>query len=197
LVESFIASAESFTLPRQNGQPQHLIFSVEAAGMVPLVEEIAGRYGITVISGGGFDSTTSKYALAQTLSELGTAEVLHIGDYDPSGEHVFSSIGEDVCAFARGLGALELPLFTRLAVTPEQITSLTLPTAPPKLTDRRSFSGTATTQVEAIPPDELVRIITDAITSRTSQAALEAVIAEEERIKTELRRTLIPALRGE
>ncbi|GAA4600909.1 hypothetical protein GCM10023195_01620 [Actinoallomurus liliacearum] len=38
-----------------------------------------------------------------------------------------------------------------------------LPTAPPKTTDRRSFSGTATTQAEALPPDILAAIVRAAI----------------------------------
>ena len=195
LVQTFIHWADEFPLDRQQGQRKRLFFAVEAAGMVPLVEQIAEPYGITVLSSGGFDSTTAKYALAQTLSEFSAAEVLHIGDHDRSGVHVFSSIAEDVQAFTAGLGATSMPIFTRLAVTPEQITELALPTAPPKETDRRSFEGTVTTQVEAIPPDVLVAIITNAITSRIDRAAYDAVLAEEERIKAQFRRTLLPALR--
>lgn len=69
-----------------------------------------------------------------------------------------------------------------------------MPTAPKKETDRRAFEG-ETTQVEAIPPDELVQIITGAITDRVDQAAYEAVLAEENRTKAQFRRSLIPALR--
>jgi hypothetical protein len=196
LVEVFINSAESFTIDRQAGQLSRLFFAVEAAGMVPLVEEIAAPYTITVLSSGGFDSTTAKYAMAQTLSEFPAAEVLHIGDHDQSGVHVFSSLTEDVQAFVAGLDQESVPpIFTRLAVTPLQIAELSLPTAPPKAIDRRSFDGDVTTQVEAIPPDVLVEIIREAIESRIDQTAYQAVLAEEERVKAQFRRTLIPALR--
>jgi hypothetical protein len=194
LVETFINSAEQFTLDRQTGQPSRIFFAVEAAGMVPLVEEIAAPYGITVLSGGGFDSTTAKYDLAQTLSEFPASEVLHIGDHDPSGVHLFSSMAEDVHAFVAGLDVSALPIFTRLAVTAEQIAALSLPTAPAKETDRRSFEG-ETTQVEAIPPDILVEIVREAITSRIDEAAYQAVLAKEERVKEQFRQTLVPALR--
>jgi hypothetical protein len=194
LIETFVSAAESFTLHRQHCQPRHLVFAVEAAGMVPLVEQIAKPYGITVISSGGFDSTTAKYAMAQTLSEFPEPEVLHIGDHDPSGVHVFFSMAEDVQAFVASLSAVSAPRFTRLAVTPEQITELALPTAPPKETDRRSFEG-ETTQVEAIPPDVLAGIVLGAITTRLDQAAYNTVLNHEERTKAQLRRTLIPALR--
>ena len=185
-VQSFVNAIDTFTLDRQAGQLRQLIFAVEAAGMVPLVEQIADPYGITTISSGGFDSTTAKYDLAQSLSLYPGAEILHIGDHDPSGIHMFSSITEDVNAFCVGLG-FEPAHFTRLAVTPAQIESLSLPTAPAKETDRRSFVG-ATTQVEAIPPDVLVQIISDAITSRLDRAAHDAVLAKEKRAKAQLRR---------
>jgi hypothetical protein len=194
LVQAFIGSAEEFALDRQVGQPNRLFFAVETAGMVPLVEEIATPYGITVLSSGGFDSTTAKYDLAQTLSQFPAAEVLHIGDHDPSGVHVFSSMAEDVQAFVVGMDASALPVFTRLAVTPEQIDELSLPTAPAKESDRRSFEG-ETTQVEAIPPDILVEIVRRAITSPLDEPAYSAVLAEEERTKEQFRQTLIPALR--
>lgn len=47
----------------------------------------------------------------------------------------------------------------RVAVTAEQVVTYNLPTAPPKTTDRRSFSGTAATQAEALPPDILAAIV--------------------------------------
>ncbi|GGZ39709.1 hypothetical protein [Streptomyces bluensis] len=63
-------------------------------------------------------------------------------------------------AFADAAGA-EVE-FERVAVTPEQVAAYNLPTAPPKATDRRSFSGTATTQAEALPPDILAAIVREA-----------------------------------
>ncbi|MFD9038711.1 hypothetical protein [Streptomyces bottropensis] len=84
-----------------------------------------------------------------------------VGDYDPSGEHLFNALAEDVIAFAEAAGA-EVE-FERLAVIPEQIATYNLPTAPPKATDQRTFSGTATTQAEALPPDVRATIVREAI----------------------------------
>jgi hypothetical protein len=64
-----------------------------------------------------------------------------------------------------------------------------------KKTDPRAFEG-ETTQVEAIPPDALVEIITDAITDRIDQAAYDAVLADENSAKAQFRRSLIPARSG-
>jgi hypothetical protein len=45
LVQSFINSAETFTLDRQEGQPVRRFVAVEAAGMAPQIEQITKPYG--------------------------------------------------------------------------------------------------------------------------------------------------------
>lgn len=78
---------------------------------------VAGEYGVDVQTGGGFDSVTAKHDLAQELvgwSEQGAdVEILHIGDHDPSGVHVFANLQEDISAFLAALGAAPAD-FTRL-----------------------------------------------------------------------------------
>jgi hypothetical protein len=76
--------------------------------------------------------------------------------------------------------------FTRLAVTPEQIAALSLPTAPPKSTDPRRFVGEETVQAEAIPPDVLAEIVQQAIDERLDGDVLLRVRAEEAAIKANL-----------
>ena len=186
LVAAIRSTITKFRLDRQQGQPRRLLIAVEAAGMLPQVERVAGPYGIPVQSSGGFDSLTAKYGLAEFLGESPAAEVLHIGDHDPSGVHVFSSLAEDVCAIC-GDREYEVDVtFTRLAVTPEQIAVLGLPTAPPKATDKRSFDGEDTVQAEAIPPDVLAEIVQQAITDRIDETAWRQVRAAEEHAKAVL-----------
>jgi hypothetical protein len=178
MVQAFITSAENFRLDRQEGQPRRLIFAVEASGMLPQVQRIVDPFGIAVHSSGGFDSVTAKYDLAASLGQWSRVEVLHMGDHDPSGVHLFSSMSEDIRAFARDLGLPGRIQFSRLAVTPGQIMALALPTAPPKATDRRTFTG-ETVQCEAIPPDVLARIISDAIEQRLDRNAFDQVLDAE------------------
>jgi hypothetical protein len=187
MLEAWLAMAETFRLDRQEGQPVRRIIMVEAAGMRPQIETGADDYGVPVISSGGFDSLTAKYALARALGTYDCeTEVLQIGDYDASGEHLFSSLAEDVLQLIEDLGLPGKVRFTRLAVTPSQIAKLGLLTAPPKATDRRSFSGEGTVQAEAIPPDELARIVRDAITSNLNEGALRRVLAREKNIRKRL-----------
>src|SRR6516165_1821432 len=122
--EQFVATiramAKSFTLDHSTGQKTRLVAICEAGGMVPQLERVAHPFGVTVMSGGGFDSTTDKHKFAAALAEYDRlTEVLHIGDHDPSGVSMFLAFLEDVEAFTRDLAGNAN--FTRLAVTPEQI----------------------------------------------------------------------------
>jgi hypothetical protein len=107
---------------------------------------------------------------------IGHATVDDIGDHDPSGIHLFKSMSEDISAIAADLGLPGLIRLSRLAVTPEQITELAPPTAPAKATDRRALTG-ETVQCEAIPPDVLAAIITEAIEQQIERHAYADVLA--------------------
>jgi hypothetical protein len=159
----------------QSFQDRRVWLWCEAAGMVPQLARIAEEYGVSVISSGGFDSLTMKHDMAQQLQD--DSVVLHLGDYDPSGVHIFNSLVEDISA----LGAEAE--FVRLAVTPEQVLALRLPTAPAKKTDNRSFDGNQTTQCEAISPPDLARIVEGAILEYTDLNAYQEALAWQEQIR--------------
>jgi len=189
-----LADAQRFRLDRQGGQPVRLRVLCEAGGMAPMLARVANPYGVPVLTSGGFDSLTAKYDLARELAaELGTdarVEILHLGDLDPSGESIFTSLAEDVAAMCRALCEAE-PTFTRLAVTREQADRLGLPTAPPKPTDRRRFTGD-TVQCEALDPVTLAGILRDAIEARRDPDSAADVLAME----ADMRASLVARLGG-
>jgi hypothetical protein len=196
LIDRWRSSAKYFRLDRWQNQRRRLVFMVEAAGMKPQIEDAVANYGVPVIPAGGFDSTTAKHDLAKALGDNdGLTEILHIGDHDPSGGHLFLSMAEDVEQLIADMGLDGSAEFTRLAVTPEQIERLHLPTSPAKETDDRAFEG-ATTQAEAIPPDVLAQIVRDAITERLDLAAFNEVLEREKRIRKSLTGTLDRLIRG-
>lgn len=175
------AWAERLERERQDGQPVYLMIWCEARGMMPQLANAVREWHIPVLSSGGFDSTTTKHDMAKRIAEHDDVEILHVGDHDPSGVHICSSLDEDLQAFLRYYGG-NLTV-TRLAVTPEQVATMNLPTAPPKRTDQRSFEGHETTQAEAIPPRELRRIVRDAVLERIDIDILNDVKAEEQAIR--------------
>ncbi|MEU1447147.1 hypothetical protein [Streptomyces mirabilis] len=183
------AAVDDYRVDRQAGQPVRLELWCETAGMVPQLVRIGEEFGIACFSGGGFDGLAGKHdAAVRAVDGSQKTLVLHLGDYDPSGEHLFSSLAEDVVAFAESAGA-EVD-FRRIALTPEQIAAYHLPTAPPKVTDRRSFSGTATTQAEALPPDILAAVVREAIEAHRDPAVHLQALAREEAEREAIRRRL-------
>src|SRR5262249_31642723 len=173
--------AEDLMLDRTAGQKTRLAVLCEAA---PQLARETQPFGITVMSSGGFESVTEKHNFAVELARHDRpTEVLHIGDHDPSGVSMFAAYLEGVEAFTRDLGGEAT--FTRLAVTPEQVREFNLPTAPPKPTDRRAFSG-ETCQAEALAPDVLAGILRDAIEARIDRRAFERVLRRERAVRREL-----------
>jgi hypothetical protein len=182
-------SARNFQIDRQHSQTVRLWVICEAGGMAPMLARTAASFGVPVLTSGGFDSLTAKHDLAQELAGASeAAEVLHIGDHDPSGVHLFSALEADVSAMVQAISGA-VPIFTRLAVTPEQAELFDLPLAPPKKTDRRSFSG-QTVQAEALPPDVLADILREAIKCRQSPSVFSDVLAAESDMRADLIQSL-------
>lgn len=182
-IESIREAAEAFEYDRQQNQPVKLFLWCEAAGMAPQLRNAAAEWHVPVLSSGGFDSVTSKHRMAKRLAVGGPAQILHLGDHDPSGVHMFSSLDEDLQAFLDHYGG-DVTM-TRLAVTPAQVEAMDLPTAPPKRTDNRSFEG-QTTQCEAIPPRTLRKIVQAAIAGRIAGDIYQQDRAMERTIRDDL-----------
>lgn len=181
-------SASGYKRHPRDGQRNRLFVLTEAAGMLPMLAPTVHEYGGTIASSGGFDSTTWKRDLARH-AESEDVVVLHVGDHDPSGVHVYQSLVEDVTAFAaNSAGRVN---FERVAVLPAHIDTYALPTAPAKSTDRRAFSG-ETVQAEALPPDVLVDLVRQAVTRHTDldvwQANLDQSDAERDYLRDVLAR---------
>ena len=193
-LETMANEAQRIRFDRQRGQSDRLIVWCETAGMAPQLERAVEEFGVPVLSSGGFDSLTFKHEIAREIAWRDEPTViLHVGDRDPSGEHVHMSLSEDLEAFVTSLGGgWDHVHLERIAVTDEQIDRLGLPTAPPKRTDRRSFDRIDTVQAEAIEPHELRRIVQGAVADYQDQDVQREVRAAEE----ETREALSTALKG-
>jgi hypothetical protein len=80
----------------------------------------------------------------------------------------------------------------RVAITPEQALENDYPSAPPKPKDARTPGfvdeyGTETWQAEAIPPDELQEIVTDAVEAALDMDVYKRVLQKEKSDRAELR----------
>jgi hypothetical protein len=168
--------AEDFRLDRQQGQAQRLLVWCEAKGMAPMLATVTDRYGIEVLSGSGYDSTTVRHDVGvSTWGRLEPLIVLHIGDLDPHGHAIYEAAAEDVTAWAEaGGGEVE---FVRLAVTPMQVAQLELPDDP-------THAGWV--QAEAIPPAVMTRLLDEEIRAYLDEAEFASVLAHEKELRASL-----------
>ena len=173
----------SYQEDRQARQRVRLELWCEATGMLPQIDKIARRYSVPTYSVGGFNGVTAnKEIAARAADRLVPTVLLHVGDFDPSGESIFWAMAEDAAAFVREdrvLANIELHA-QRVALTREQVEHFGLTTAPPKSSDRRSKNWVGgTCQLEALAPDLLAHIVEEAIVEHLNVDVLEQVVDEE------------------
>jgi hypothetical protein len=184
---------------RQAGQRKFVELWCEAAGMAPQLARVADAYSIPVFSAGGFASLTAVRLMAtRALSRDVPTVLMHVGDFDPSGDSIFDAMTADAAAFVvedRVIGTQRIEP-VRVALTAAQVASYQLPTSPPKLSDKRAkrWTGGGTCQLEALPPDVLATLVKDALEAGLN---LDLVIRQVE-VEVQDRTQLLRALpRGE
>lgn len=192
--------AADYRLDRQEGQPTYVEMWCEAQGMLPVLRGIAEPYTIRVSSSGGYDSITTKHNLARRVAKRWSEEqrptlVLHVGDFDGSGEDMFTNLRDDVGTmvyqFTESWDAYDVE---RVALTAEQVIERNVITAPPKPSDSRTRafvdrhwevvewagSDEISAQLEALTPTDLRELFEEVITGHLDQDEREKVLAREE-----------------
>jgi hypothetical protein len=182
-------------------QDVHLEVWCEAAGMIHQLDRVASRYSVRVYSSSGFDSTTARKTLAERICDIGkAATILHLGDYDPSGESIYQSLAEDVSAFVdadRPHGAVSVA-FKRVALTTAQVARYGLPTAPPKASDSRTKQWVGSTcQLEALAPDQIADLLRLAIEAELDMELHRGVLEMEREDRAELTKLLLTGPGGQ
>lgn len=173
-------------------QPFYVEVWVEKETVAGIVSDTANAFGVPVFVARGFASLSSLYDAANTFREATKngkqVVVYHLGDYDPSGV----AAGDSIIRTFRDDFEVDLQ-FTRLAVTPEQIKRLNLPTRPVKASRHsKSWTGGDSVELDSMPPAEIRRIVEAAITQHIDEREwqlLKTTEAEErETLKQILRR---------
>jgi len=183
--------ARGYRRSRQAGQDHRIELWTEAAGMAPQLTRVAYEYSVPVYSSGGFSSLTAvRQIVDRSRSHAGATVLLHVGDYDPSGEAIFTAIATDAAAFLeedRIINTQQI-VSERVALTAEQVAGYDLPTTPAKSSDTRSrnWQGTETCQLEALAPDELAAIVRSAIDSYFDVEILQLQLDREHEERAEL-----------
>lgn len=203
--------AASYRRDRNFYQDQVIEVWCETAGMAPQLARVAQPYGVPVYSTGGFSSVTVTHEIAQRIvREPRPTVFLHIGDFDPSGQSIYEAMSADVEAFVLQLKHMHTNypedgrwnhieddsafIYERVALTEDQVEEYSLPTAPPKPSDKRSQSWVGETcQAEAMAPDDLAQILETTIEFH-SDMDRHAVVLEREKKDREEIETILDTL---
>jgi hypothetical protein len=119
----------------------------------------------------GFASLSFLYEAAAAIqAQDKPTYIYYLGDHDPSGVDIPRDVEKKIREHAPDSDIT----FTRVAVNPEQIDELNLPTRPTKKTDSRSknFQGESV-EVDAIPPAVLRNLVESCITQHINYAVLK------------------------
>ena len=145
-------------------QPVQAEVWCEKDASTPIMNPVCQQYGVTFCAIRGFDSETFTYVSAQELLRVGKpAHIYYFGDHDPSGWFLAKGLQADLRSFG-----IDATVF-HTAVHLEQVRALGLPVRQAKMKDSRyrafvrHFGSDLSTEVDAIPPDQLQEMIRQCI----------------------------------
>jgi hypothetical protein len=187
LVDSAVAS---FRLPRWETQPKYCELWVEKQALAGVLEPMADEFHVVLSVNKGYSSASAMFDAANRFKRRGHNKdkiLFYLGDHDPSGEDMVRDIEDRLVEF----GVRRLTV-TKLALTWEQIQEFEPPPNPVKMSDSRQAAyvekyGEECWEVDALPPDELQRIIREAFEEEIDEEAMEEVKTREQRGKDALR----------
>ena len=176
--DALYRTAQSYRRALWANQGAYVEVWLEKDALAGVVLEVTDPSDVPLMVTRGYPSLTFLHSAAEQIAGAGKPCFLYyLGDYDPSGVHIPQRVEADL----RTLTPEADLHFERLAVNPAQIDAWGLPTRPTKRSDSRSkrFNGESV-EVDAIPPDLLRALVTQAILRHVDDGALEVLKAAED-----------------
>lgn len=154
---------------------------LEKEALASVIYDVTSEFDVPLMVTRGYASLSFLFDAAETIAGIGKPTyIYYVGDHDPSGLDIPRAVEARLREFAPDADIT----FERLAVTPEQIEEMELPTRPTKKSDTRakSFDGESV-EVDAIDPDDLRDLVRGAIEYEidADQLAVTATAEESER----------------
>jgi hypothetical protein len=168
---------------------------LEKEALIGVVEPITYKWCVPLCPAKGYAGLSFLHVAGTYLKRLNKRPIIfHLGDYDPSGQNAIETIQRDL---REHTGNIAMSDFRILAVTPEQIEELKLPTRPTKTTDTRaaSFGSDESVELDAIEPNTLRQMLDEALAACFPPDALKENEEQEEDDRDELRQ-LLERVRG-
>lgn len=157
-------------------QDDYVEIWLEKDALSGVIYRVTSEWDVPLMVTRGYPSISFLHDAAEWIADMDKPSyIYYLGDWDPSGLDIERNIEDRLDEFGADVE------FARIAVTPEQIRDLSLPTRPTKKTDSRSngFSGESV-EVDAIPPARLRTLVAGAIERHVDEDQLRVTrIAEQ------------------
>ncbi len=176
-------------------QDVHVEIWTEKDAIRGVVYPVTEEFDVPLMISRGYSSETFLHDTAEEINAIGKDSVIYqLGDHDPSGVDAWRDIQRKPLGFVDpGINLV----FERIAVTPEQIVSMSLPTRPTKQSDSRAakFAGESV-EVDAIPSTTLRALVREAIEQwiDPEQLRIARAAEESERKALEINASLVGSL---
>lgn len=155
----------------------------EKDALTGVIYPITAEWDVPLMVTRGFSSSTFLHGAAETIAaKKKPTFIYYLGDYDPSGLHIWADIQKRLLHYSHKATAQRLGpniTFERIAITPAQVRKYNLPTRPTKTkgTHAKGFVGLGESQesieVDALPPRMLRALVQEAITRHIDWRQLE------------------------
>jgi hypothetical protein len=159
--DAMAALIAQYRVDRTQGQDVSLYLAVEKAGLVSQLEAWFSDLGVPILALGGYSSQSYVTEVVRDVDASDRpAILLYAGDFDPSGEDIDRDFTSRCGCFAE---------VVRIALDRDQVEEYHLPPSPGKATDPRAAGFVARhgelvqVELDALAPDTLHRLFTDAI----------------------------------
>lgn len=170
----------SYGKNRWENQPYYPEILIEKKALEGVFAKPCAKWDIAVGACKGYPSLTFLYELSERLRDAQSKGkqpiILYFGDYDPSGEDIPRSIGENLQKF--GVYDVEI---RRIALMEQQVIEWKLPPAPAKETDSRTanWDGLGQVELDAVKPEKLISMLNDAVNEIFYQVLYDELITQE------------------
>ena len=164
---------------------------IEKDSLVSILEDVCKPLDVPCFSCRGFASITALYEAAERLNEYENPVIFYAGDHDPSGLTIAKNIEDTLTnTFQTQF------LFKRIAITPQQIKEMNLPSFPAKEQDKNypcyveNTGLTEAWELDALPPEILMKNFKEAISEYTDFSEIEKLKEKEKEEKCFLKNTI-------
>ena len=171
---------QSFHKNRWENQPYYPEIFIEKKALQGVFQDLCEEWGITLGACKGYPSLTflhESYERFNHADAVGQKPIIiYFGDYDPSGEDIPRSIGENLYKFGVQVEV------RRIALMEHQVVEWNLPPAPAKISDSRcaNWNGLGQVELDAVRPEKLMELLEGAIRDVFDESLHDDLMIQEE-----------------